>query len=282
MTHLQALSLAKARLSQAGFCSAEAEAQQLVSACRELSPPTLWLQRHRLLPPEAEEQLHSWLIRREHGEPLQLILGTSVFFGLTLKVRPGVLIPRPETEGLVTLALALLARWSQPRVLDVGSGSGAIALAIKYAHPKAELTATEIDMKALSLARSNADELGLSVHWRHAAFTAGLSDVHMVVANPPYLPLCLRAAAPTELSWENPAALYAGEDGLAVARPLAHQALNALLPGGWLVLELDPANIHILAGELPALGYLPAHIHSDLTGKDRYLAAQKIPESALR
>ena len=223
MTHLQALSLVKARLSQAGFYSAEAEAQQLVSACRELSPPTLWLQRHRPLPPEAEERLHSWLLRREHREPLQLILGTSVFFGLTLKVRPGVLIPRPETEGLVTLALALLARWSHPRVLDVGSGSGAIALAIKYAHPEAELTATEIDMKALSLARSNANELGLSVHWRHAAFTADLSDVHMIVANPPYLPLRLRAIAPAELSWENPAALYAGEDGLAVARPLARR-----------------------------------------------------------
>lgn len=151
------------------------------------------------------------MAKRLSGYPLQYLLGEVEFFGLPLKVAEGVLIPRPETEGLVELALKLSLP-ERPRVLDVGTGTGAIALAVKQHLPEAEVFATEVDDPALALAEENARRLGLAVHFQGLPHR-GLRELDLIVSNPPYLPEGYREQAPGELAYENPLALYGGRRG---------------------------------------------------------------------
>lgn len=226
-------------------------------------------------------------MQRRQGYPLQLILGYSLFYVpglkedeggyLRLEVRPGVLIPRPETEGLVELALGLLSaeRSFTGRLLDVGTGSGAIALALKRRFPKAEVWATEIDPVAVALARENARRAGLEVQVLLAPFTAHLKALDLIVSNPPYLPESYRQEAPPELSYENPQALYSGPEGLDMPRELLRHAWRALKPGGALALELAESNVHTLAEEAQRAGWEAVQVHRDLAGRPRYLTARK-------
>lgn len=266
------LGLLRRRLREAGF--PEAEALDLLALA--LGKGRLEALLTREVPKEAEEKALALLEKRLRGYPLQYLLGEVEFFGLPLRVEEGVLIPRPETEGLVELALALPLP-QKPRILDVGTGSGAIALALKAHLPKAEVHATEIDPKALALARENARRLGLKVHFHPAPLTGGLKGLDLLVSNPPYLPERYREEAPPELAHENPLALYAGKEGLAVARPLAEEAWEALKPGGYLLLELAPENAPLLAEELKAGGWEEVAVLRDLTGRDRYLRARRPP-----
>ncbi|MGC8968908.1 MAG: peptide chain release factor N(5)-glutamine methyltransferase, partial [Thermus sp.] len=225
------------RLEAAGL--PKGEAWDLLALATGLPRKTLLLRLREPPPPGSEGRAWELLAKRLSGYPLQYLLGEVEFFGLPLKVAEGVLIPRPETEGLVELALSLPLP-PRPRVLDVGTGTGAIALALKRRLPEAEVWATEVDPKALALAQENARRLGLPVRFLMASLTGGLGELDLVVANPPYLPEAYRKVAPKELSFENPLALYAGPEGLSVARPLAEEALHALRPGGYLLLELAP------------------------------------------
>ena len=227
----------------------------------------------REVPKAAQEEALALLERRLAGYPLQYLLGEWEFFGLPLKMREGVLIPRPETEGLLEWALELPLE--APKVLDVGTGSGAIALAYKARRPEARVYATEIDPEALALARENAETLGLEVTFLPLPLTGGLRGVDLILSNPPYLPEGYRAIAPKELAHENPLALYAGEDGLKVARPLVAEAWEALRPGGWIYLELAPENIHLLAREMAAMGFEQVEVKEDLLSRPRYLRAQR-------
>jgi release factor glutamine methyltransferase len=255
----------------------EGEALDLLALATGLSRKELLLRLSQAPPPEAEARALDLLERRLSGYPLQYLLGEVEFFGLPLRVREGVLIPRPETEGLVALALELPLP-PRPRVLDVGTGSGAIALALKQYLPQAEVWATDIDEKALALARENARRLGLEVAFLKAPLTGGLRDLDLVVSNPPYLPEAYRQVAPKELSFESPLALYAGQEGLDVARPLAKEAWEALRPGGWLFLELAPENVGAMAGELRAAGWQGVEVLRDLAGRERYLRARRPPQ----
>ena len=157
----------------------------------------------------------------------------------------------------------------------MGTGTGAIALAIKARRPDARVFASDISAAALELARANARQLGLEVAFLHAPLTAGLTGLDLVVANPPYLPERDRGTAPPELGFEPETALFAGREGLDVARPLAKEALRALRPGGGLLLELDPRNVFLLAAELPGLGYRDAGVGFDLSGRPRYLFGRR-------
>ncbi|GGM98189.1 release factor glutamine methyltransferase [Thermus composti] len=265
------------RLREAGL--PEGEALDLLALAAGLPRKALLL---RLAAPPAEgvaEKAFALLKKRLSGYPLQYLLGEVEFFGLPLKVAEGVLVPRPETEGLVELALALPLP-PRPRILDVGTGTGAIALALKRHLPEAEVFATEIDPKALALAQENARRLELPVSFLLAPLTGGLSGLDLVVSNPPYLPEGYKEVAPPELRFENPLALYAGEEGLAVARPLAREAAKALKPGGFLLLELAPENVHTLARELQGQGW-EAEVLRDLAGRDRYLRARRPPQEAV-
>ncbi|ADR36352.1 protein-(glutamine-N5) methyltransferase, release factor-specific [Oceanithermus profundus DSM 14977] len=277
MTRAQALRYARARLEEAGFPSrqAEAEARQLLEHATGAQGARFWREARAALEPAQERLLEEALARRAAGEPLQLILGTAVFCGLELEVRPGVLVPRPETERLVELALERLPESGPARVLDVGTGGGAIALALKQARPELDVYASEVSEAALELARANARRLGLAVTFLHAPLTAGLWDLDLIVSNPPYLPEAYREAAPPELAWEAETALYAGADGLAVARPLLAEAAGALAAGGWLLLELDPTNVHVLAREAERAGYGEVAVLPDLAGRARFLRARR-------
>ncbi|WP_456445841.1 peptide chain release factor N(5)-glutamine methyltransferase [Oceanithermus sp.] len=277
MTRSEALRYARTRLEEAGFPTrqAEAEARQLLESVTGVRGARFWREAQATLEPAQERLLEEALGRRAAREPLQLILGTAVFCGLELEVRPGVLVPRPETERLVELALERLPESGPARVLDVGTGSGAIALALKQARPQLEVYASEVSEGALDLARANARRLGLAVTFLHAPLTAGLADLNLIVSNPPYLPETYRKGAPAELAWEAESALYAGADGLAVARPLLAEAAGALAPGGWLLLELDPTNVHALAREARRAGFSEVAVLPDLARRARFLRARR-------
>jgi len=277
MTRSEALRFARTRLEEAGFPArqAEAEARQLLEYATGERGVRLWRRMRSELTAGQLRALEEALERRAAREPLQLILGTVAFCGLELETAPGVLIPRPETERLVELALERLPESGPARVLDVGTGSGAIALALKQARPQLEVYASEVSERALDLARANARRLGLAVTFLHAPLTAGLADLNLIVSNPPYLPEAYRKEAPAELDWEAESAIYAGADGLAVARPLLAEAAAALAAGGWLLLELDPSNVHALAGEAREAGFAEVAVLPDLARRMRFLRARR-------
>lgn len=252
-----------------------AESRWIIGHAAGLEDKQLATRLMQAVPLDVEEAAWAMLKLRLSGYPLQLLLGQTEFYGLQLKVERGVLIPRPETEGLVEHALANLPVEAETRVLDVGTGSGAIALALKSMRPKAMVWATDINPKALELARRNAWQLGLEVTFLEAPFTADLSELDLIVSNPPYLPESYREEAPPELAYEDPSALYAGPEGLNVARELLPHAWKALKPGGWLWLELAPENAYTLLGEATAQGWRGARVLRDLAQQPRYLACQK-------
>ncbi|WP_119314160.1 peptide chain release factor N(5)-glutamine methyltransferase [Calidithermus terrae] len=251
------------------------EAYWLLAKALRTSSQGLLLRLGEEVGPGAEARVRGWLERRLAGYPLQLLLGDVEFCGLTLEVREGVLIPRPETEGLVELGLGLIARHPSPRVLDVGTGTGAVALAFKRARPDARVWATDVDPEAVGLARANAERLGLAVEVLEGAFTAGLGGFDLLISNPPYLPEAYRAEAPPELAYERDVALYSGSDGLDMPRELLKRAHEALEPGGWLALELSPDNAPTLAEEAAGQGWQGVQVEADLTGRPRFVVARK-------
>jgi release factor glutamine methyltransferase len=233
----------------AGVASPTAEANLLLEAALEVDRTSLLFLSRRNLTQEEQAKLAEWLQRRLEREPLQHILGWAPFFGLRLEVTPNALVPRPETEQLVELALKQLSDSVRPVVLDVGTGSGAIALAIKIERPDATVVATDISPEALELARRNASKLGVQID----LITADLlvqpevkklaKEARLVVSNPPYLPDGDRKLVPPEVQADPGIALFAGRDGLDVVRRLERQARSLLQAGAELLLELDPRNL---------------------------------------
>lgn len=277
MTVSEARALAVRRLREAGVDSPEPEAVALLEAATGLARRELLLLPERPLQEEERLRLLDALRRRAEREPLQHILGRAPFYGLELDVEPGVLVPRPETERLVELALAWLEGRDAPRVLDVGTGSGAVALAVKAERPDAEVLASDVSPAALALTRRNAERLGLSVRVRRsdlladgetAAFAARCDAL---LANLPYLPVADRAALQPEARRDPESALFAGEDGLELARRLLEQAYRLLPSGALLVLELDPRNVRLALAA--ARAWRSASVACDLAGRERFLMA---------
>lgn len=266
------------RLTRAGIVSPQAEAWQLLEAVTSTARARLLLEPRGLEPRERRE-LGEWLARRELREPLQQILGRAYFYGLEVQLEPGVLIPRPETEVLVEVALRAVRDVPAPRMIDVGCGSGAIALALKNERPDAVVMATDVESRALRVTGRNSVELGLPLALvasdlltasEAAEFTA---SAHAVLSNPPYLPASDRDSVQPEVRWDPDAALYAGDDGLEVYRRLLAQARQLLKPGALLLVELDTRNIE-RARELAA-GWTSSEIHCDLAGRARFLELRR-------
>ncbi|HEX7003979.1 MAG TPA: peptide chain release factor N(5)-glutamine methyltransferase [Trueperaceae bacterium] len=266
------------RLSLAGVASPEAEAWQLVEAATGLERSRL-ITDSGALGRDEQRRLGEWLARRELREPLQLILGRAPFYGLEIPIAPGVLVPRPETERLVEMTLERVRGFAAPRILDVGTGSGAVALAIKSERPDAIVEASEIDESVLRRARENAAALDLEVVFRRsdlldsAAVRSFAASSHVVVSNPPYLPAGDREMASPEVRWDPPEALYAGEDGLVVFRRLMAQAHELMSSGSLLIVELDPRNVELAKEEASA--WAAADIHADLAGRARFLELRR-------
>ncbi|WQE97121.1 peptide chain release factor N(5)-glutamine methyltransferase [Deinococcus sp. AB2017081] len=263
------------QLRRAGVPSPEVDARALLLHVLQLNPVHLITAPDALVPPGHADTLRHLTDRRAAREPLQYLLGTVEWGGLTLHVDPRALIPRPETEWLLHLTLRILRGVSAPRVVDVGTGSGALALGLRAARPDAHVTATDLSLDALALARENAAHTGLPITLRHADLLSGVPGPHdMVVSNPPYLPDADRDHAQPEVRHDPDHALYAGRDGLDIARRLVVQAHAHLAPGGHLALELDPRNAPTLLDDLTHSGWT-AQLHTDLTGRERFITARR-------
>jgi release factor glutamine methyltransferase len=179
--------------------------------------------------------------RRERREPVSYILGTREFWGLDFEVGRDVLIPRPETELIVEETLALIGRDSSPRIIDVGTGSGCIAIALAREIPAAQITATDVSVDALAVARRNAMRHGVDsrVTFIETSFLDGIeSGADVIVSNPPYVPsVSERGVTPEVREYEPRVAVFSGEDGLDGVRSVLNGAASRLAPGGWLVME---------------------------------------------
>ncbi len=239
MTLGAALARATARLAEAGVESGRLEAELLLAkACDDCARALLYAELDRELTPEQEAAFARQLERREKREPLAYVLGEWGFRRLTLKTDRRALIPRPETEIVVERAIEHLRGLEEPKVLDVGTGSGAIAIALAEEVPAARITAMDVSRDALALARENLDSTGVNGRVRLVEhdLTSGLGDgdFDLVVSNPPYVePDELPGLQPEIRDWEPRIALVAS----GATEKLARAAREALRPGGWLVLE---------------------------------------------
>ncbi|GBC79501.1 Release factor glutamine methyltransferase [bacterium HR09] len=212
--------------------------------------------------------------RRGKGEPFHLIVGFCPFFGREFAVAPGVLIPRPETELLLSAVLRLPLP-PRPRVLDVGTGSGVLAVSLKCELPQATVVASDVSWQALHLARKNAEKhqvtIGLVLAHLASAFRGAFD---LVVANLPYLPEGMRHRLPPELAFEDPRALFAGEDGLTLLQPLVHDLPRLLKDGGFAALELGEGQAsRLISSFAPQLE--PHDVVYDLRGVERVLLLRK-------
>ena len=229
------------------------------------------------------DRLAALTARRALGEPVQYVVGHADFFGLRLAVGPGVLIPRPETEGLVEHALASIRGVPSPRVLDAGTGSGAIALAIKAQRPDADVHALDVSPDALGWARRNGAALGLAVTFHEGdllgpALPSPLpEDLDLLVSNPPYVLDAERPGLAREVAAHEPAlALFCGDDPALFYRALARHGTKHLRPGGAVWLEGHADHAGAVAEAFAAPAYAGVRVHRDLAGLDRYVEARRV------
>ncbi len=228
-----------------------------------------WLLAHDTDPvdPVPRQHFAHLCARRATAEPVAYILGHKEFFGLDLRVDKRVLVPRPETETLVEWALELISDQAC-RVIDLGTGSGAIALAIKKGRPAAFVEAVDTSGEALDVARANAQLLGLDVRFSQASWLSGATGPYdVIVSNPPYV--AARDPHLVDLAHEPIRALAAGDDGLADIRIIVAQARAHLRPGGRLLLEHGYDQAAAVRGLLTAAGLDGAISRRDLSGIER-------------
>lgn len=241
-----------------------------------------WLLAHDsdALPPEAARTFSLLCARRTRGEAVAYLIGEKEFYGLRLMVDARVLIPRPDTETLVDWAIDVLAGLAAPRVLDLGTGSGAIALAIQQARPDARVDAVDRSAGALEVARANARALGLPVHFVQSDWLAGAAGPYqLIVSNPPYI----AEGDPhlPALAHEPQDALVSGLSGLDDIRHIVRNASAHLAAGGWLLLEHGHDQAAAVRALLAENGFTQPKSHKDLSGIERCSGAQYDPVNNL-
>jgi release factor glutamine methyltransferase len=220
------------------------------------------------------------LERRSQGEPIQYIAGEAEFYGLPFQVNRDVLIPRPETEHLVEKALELAARFPEPRIVDVGAGSGAIAVTLAHKLPRAAVTTTDISAPALDVARRNAARNGVAdrIRFLSGDLLAPVAEeqFEIVVSNPPYVPNADCATLSVEVRDFEPAqALFAGNDGLDIYLRLIPAVFAVLVRGGFIALEIGYGQSPAIAALLAAAGFRQIEFVPDLQGIPRVAFAQR-------
>lgn len=270
------------RLAGVGIVSAAVDARALIEHAAQARGPLALLDE---LPPSFEDDLGELVSRRASREPLQLILGAAPFRRLSLAVVPGVFIPRPETEVVIDVLLEHARTHRVRRVVDLCTGSGALAAAVVDELPVADVVAVEVDAVAVELAARN---LALAHHdeapgtaqvlradVRDAAALASLREVDVVISNPPYIPPDAVPRDPEVVAHDPARALYGGgADGLEIPRAVIARAVEMLVPGGLLVMEhadvqgAAAREIAAASGQLAEIRTVP-----DLTGRDRLLVA---------
>lgn len=272
MTVAEALAQARAR------CLDRLDAQLLLA--HVLDRPRSWLVAHGEDPLATEPagRLAALIERRAAGEPLAYLVGTKEFHGLALQVDARVLVPRPETELLVDWALELLqgelAQLARPAVVDLGTGSGAIALAVKHRHRAADVSAVDLSAAALEVARANAARLGLHLQFAQGSWWQALPGrrFDLALANPPYI-----AGGDSHLGalqHEPAAALTPGTSGLEALAAIIADAAAHLRPGAWLLLEHGFDQAPAVARLFAAHGWNTAVTRTDLAGQPRCTGAR--------
>ncbi|MEJ2632517.1 MAG: peptide chain release factor N(5)-glutamine methyltransferase [Acidihalobacter sp.] len=265
--------VAEARERLAGVCDSPALDAELLLA-HVLDKPRTYLRAwpEHMLDADQTDAFEALLARRTAGEPLAYVLGRREFWSLDIEVAPGVLIPRADTETLVERALELIPADQPARVADLGTGSGAIALAIAGERPLCTVVATDRSPTALDIARRNAERLNLrNVEFQQADWCSALGAGHfdLIVSNPPYIATDDPHLAQGDLPHEPTEALTAGPDGLDDLRRIVDCTRNHLRPGGHLLLEHGYTQGEAVHGLLRNAGFEAIRTHRDLEGRER-------------
>lgn len=272
MSVVEAASTAERLLRESGLPRREAE----LLLCGVLGCERAYLIAHAgdAIDPRTMRAAQTWFARRRAGEPVAYITGRREFYGLSLSVTSDVLIPRPETEHLVDLALERLPLASA-RVLDLGTGSGAIAVALAARRPDLEIIATDISEAALGIARRNAREHAVEINFRRSDWfdSLGPERFDLVVSNPPYVAEGDTHLEEGDLRFEPRLALVGGEGGFLCLHAIAAEARQRLRHGGSLLLEHGYEQGERCVALLRGLGYLEVVDHRDLAGLSRVCTA---------
>ena len=249
---------------------------------RAMDRPRSWLYAHAdaIVGERQAGHFLSMVEQRRRGEPVALILGTREFWSLELTVTGDTLIPRPETELLVELALRRMPAGSQTRVLDLGTGSGAVALALAHERPGADITAVDIDARTLSVARANAARLQLGqVRFLRGNWFSPVRDERydLIVGNPPYIADDDPHLQQGDLRFEPRLALASGSDGLDAIRIIAGNSQRHLLANGWLLLEHGFEQGAAVRALMISAGLREVSTETDIAGLDRVTSGQLQP-----
>ena len=276
----QALHSAIAQLEAAGIEEARLHAEVLVFHVLHCDRAHLFAHPERELTATELSQYEQLVARRATGEPLQYLTGHQEFWKANFLVTPAVLIPRPETEHLIEAVLDLVRQFTlgpRLKLIDVGTGSGAIAITLARELPQAEVHAVDLSDAALEVARLNAARLGAGVHFAQSDVLASIArdaSFDFVVSNPPYVGRDEADKVQEVVKhYEPPMAVFAGDDGLDVIRRLIPQAWEALRPGGWLLIEIGYAQSEAVRALLG--GWHSVHTVADLAGIPRVVVARK-------
>jgi release factor glutamine methyltransferase len=276
-------------LERTGIDTARLDAECLLAHVLGCARWELALQRGRRLAAEAFARFLPLLQRREGREPLAYLTGTREFWSLPLSVRPGVLVPRPETETLVEAALAAVRRLPaagrpEGAILDLCTGTGAVAIALARELPEARLIATDVSRRALRVARQNAEMHGVAARirflrgdlWRALEGIVPAGTLEAVVANPPYIPTATLAELMPEVQWEPRRALDGGADGLGFHRHIIGGAPRFTRARGFVLLEIGAEQGRQVAALFEASGAFEAPtIIRDPAGRDRVVMARR-------
>ena len=257
---------------------ARREAEILLGHALQRSRAFLFAHAHDALEPSIAHAFAELIQRRQHGEPIAYLTGTRGFWTLELHVTPATLIPRPETERLVELALERLPMRAALRVADLGTGSGAIALAIAKERPQAQLVATDASESALQVAGANAARNGIAnIEFRQGDWLAPLAGERfdLIASNPPYIAEADPHLDRGDLRFEPASALSSGADGLDAIRRITRDAPAHLHPGGWLLLEHGWEQGEAVRALLQAAGFIDVVTEQDLEARDRISLGRK-------
>jgi release factor glutamine methyltransferase len=259
-------------LARHGVASPRANAEALLEAVLDLDRAALLTSAREPDPAEARA-LGRALCQRASGTPLQHLTGHQAFRHLSIRVRPGVFVPRPESEVLVDVALGRLVGRTSPVVADACTGSGAIALAIADERPDAEVVATDLSEEAVALATENAAALGLAIDVRRGDLLDPIEGpLDLVTCNPPYLPTSAGRDLPVDVRADPALALFGGPE---IVQRLLTQAWTRLRPGSWVVVEIEESTGQVIRRLAEDAGYRGVEVHPDLTERPRIVSARR-------